>query len=250
MASKQSKRKRPSKDKHVLKERVKLESEVFDRYTLLILAKMIKKRIIQTVDYPVSTGKEANLFRATNYAGEYIAVKIYKIETAPFARKEEYLMGDPRFANIPNKEKDIVFAFAKKEYKNLKICEEAGVRSPEPLYIEKNVLVMEFLGEEGLPYPPMNMVGPKDEKQLEMILNDIKKMYNAGLVHADISEYNILVGDVPYLIDFGQAVVLGHPNAEKFLERDIWNLLKYFKKYGIGKNPEEVLKWIRDGSSK
>ncbi len=60
----------------------------------------------------------------------------------------------------------------------------------------------------------------------------------AGLVHADLSEYNILVkGKKPYLIDFGQAVVLKHPNASAFLERDIKNILQYFKKaYRIEKD--------------
>jgi len=104
---------------------------------------------------------------------------------------------------------------------------------------------MEFLGEGGLPYATMNMIGPRSEKDLDSILKDMRKMYKAGLVHADLSEYNIMMGKVPYIIDFGQGVVLEHPNSEKFLERDVLNILHYFAKYGIKRDLEKTLKWIR-----
>jgi RIO kinase 1 len=245
MARRPSKRKQPLKEKHQLKERMKLENEVFDRKTLLALEKLIKKGIIETVDYPISTGKEANVFRGTTDTGKFIAIKIYKVETSPFFRKEEYLRGDPRFDNIPNRERAIVEAFAKKEYKNLQICERAEVHAPKPIYVHENVLIMEFLGEEGMPYPTMNMVGANTEEQLDSVLEDIRKMYHAELVHADISEYNIMMADVPYLIDFGQGVILRHPNAEKFLERDVRNILRYFERRGIKKDFEEVMEWVR-----
>ena len=73
------------------------------------------------------------------------------------------------------------------------------------------------------------------------------------LVHADLSEYNVLMkGDKPYLIDFGQAVVLRHPNATMFLRRDISNILQYFSKhYGIVKDFDTVFGYItRSGAVK
>ena len=246
MAKKVSKRKRPPKEVHQLKERLKIESEVFDRHTLLRLSKLMKKGIIDTVDYPISTGKEANVFRATSRDGTYLAVKIYKIETTHFFRRGEYLEGDPRFKKIKHSDKEIVKAFARKEFKNLEICEREGVHAPRPYYLLDNVVVMGFLGENGLPYPTMDMVGPlHGKKDLDSILEDMGRMYKAGLVHADMSEYNVMIGDVPYLIDFGQGVVKGHPNAEKFLERDVKIILKYFKKHGIKKDLKKVLERIR-----
>lgn len=245
MARRVSRRKKPSKEEHVLKERMKIESEVFDKNSLLVLASMITKGILHTVDYPVSTGKEANVFRATTPDGSFVAVKIYKIETSPFFRREEYLEGDPRFGKIRHTPRDIAAAFARKEFKNLEICHKAGVHAPRPYYVKDNVLVMEFLGEGGLPYQTMNMCGPRGEKDLESILGDIRGMYRAGLVHADISEYNIMLGDAPYLIDFGQGVVTRHPNSMKFLERDLGNVIKYFSKFGMKRDLDKTLEWIR-----
>lgn len=239
-------RKKPPIEQHQLKERFKIESEVFDKITLLILSKTIKKGIIETVEYPISTGKEANVFRATTPSGEYVAVKIYKIETAHFFRKSNYLLADPRFEKIKHSDRGIVEAFTRKEYKNLEICLKAKVHSPKPYYVDRHVLVMSFLGVGELPYPTLDMVGPlHGEKDLDSILMDIKAMYKAGLVHADISEYNIMMGDVPYLIDFGQGVVLEHPNSESFLERDVRNILKYFEKFGFERDLEQTLKWVR-----
>lgn len=238
--------KKQLKEDYQLKERFKTESEVFDKRVLLLLWGLMKKGLLQTVDYPVSTGKEANVFRATTPRGGHVAVKIYKMETAPFFRKEEYLDGDPRFGKIRRSGREVVKAFARKEFKNLQVCEKAGVHAPRPHYVTENVLVMGFLGEGELPYPTMNMVGPlHGAADLDSILEDVKRMYRAGLVHADLSEYNVMMGDVPYLIDFGQGVVLRHPHAERFLERDVSIILKYFEKFGVKRGLQETLKWIR-----
>jgi len=245
MARKVSKRKKPAKEKHQLKERFKIESTVFDKHTLLSLSKLLNKRIIRTVDYCISTGKEANVFRATAPGGHFVAVKIYRIETTHFIKRQEYLIGDPRFEKIKHSGKEIVKAFARKEFKNLEVCERAKVHAPKPYYLLDNIIVMEFLGEGELPYPTMEMVGPlHGEKDLESILKDMRKMHKAGLVHADVSEYNIMLGKVPYFIDWGQGVVKGHPKAEEFLERDVKIILEYFKKQGIKRDSAKVLNWI------
>jgi len=245
MARKVSKKKKPDRDYFLITERFKLESEVFDRRTLLILSKLMGKGILLNMDYPISTGKEANVFRATTPSGSFLAVKIYKIETTHFMCRKEYLTGDPRFNKFQRNERDFVNAFAQKEFKNLQICEKAGIHSPKPLLQVKNVLVMEFMGEEGLPYTPLNVLKPESMAQLKSILGDVKKMYSAGLVHADLSEYNILVGPSPILIDFGQGVVLSHPNSEKYLERDLNNILNYFAKFEFYIDFDKALRYVK-----
>ena len=245
MAKKVSKRKRPSREDFLIKERFKLESEVFDRSSLLALSKLIGKGILTTIDNPISTGKEANVFRATAPSGSHLAVKIYKIETTHFMRRKEYLFGDPRFKKSRMSERDLVYSFAQKEYKNLRVCEKAKVHAPRPILQVKNIVVMEFLGKRGLPYTPMNVLGPESLSQLKSILLDMRKMYRAGLVHADTSEYNILLGPKPYLIDFGQGVVLTHPKADQYLERDVKTIVKYFSKHGFEMDWKEALEYVK-----
>ena len=78
------------------------------------------------------------------------------------------------------------------------------------------------------------------EKVFNTIFDNIKRLYQyARLVHADLSEYNILMPtlDDPVIIDISQAVVRHHPQSEEFLFRDIKNILNYFKKYNIDLPP-------------
>ena len=66
-------------------------------------------------------------------------------------------------------------------------------------------------------------------------------IYRAELVHADLSEYNILnYNEEPVIIDCGQAVLLSHPMAKEFFERDVRNMCNYFRKRGLEKTPEEM----------
>ena len=67
----------------------------------------------------------------------------------------------------------------------------------------------------------------------------------AGLVHGDISAYNVLIyKNIPYLIDLGQGVLIEHPNAIEFLKRDIRNVVNYFKKFGIRADEDKIFKNI------
>ncbi len=239
------KKKRPAKEVKQIKQRSKLEAEVFDERTMKLLSGMIKKGIIDSLDCPVSTGKEANVFRAGREDG-FLAVKIYRIETTTFNKIKKYIIGDPRFRNIKRRY-DMICEWASKEYANLRICERADVNAPKPVFQKKNIVVMEFLGYEGIPFPTLQDYGTENPKEdLESILGDIRKLYKSGLVHGDLSEYNILVTpNGPYMIDVGQAVVLAHPNSGEFLERDVRIILKYFGKRGVEKDFGETMKWIK-----
>jgi RIO kinase 1 len=252
MARRLSTRKKPDREDKQLKERKKIESEVFDRYSMLILGSFLNRKVLKSVDYPIASGKEAFVFRAT--AGEnfdrgdgYIAVKIYKVETSDFTRMQSYITGDPRFLGVKRNKSDLVYAWTRKEFRNLEICADAGVPAPEPYLFKNNVLLMQFLGEEGIPDSPLVDVGSDNpERDCETLLGYIKKLYAKEFVHADVSEFNVLMhGEVPYLIDCGQGVLLDHPKSEQFLRRDVENVLRYFRKYEIERNFDEVMKWVK-----
>jgi len=250
MASKVSRKKRPLKEFYVLKERLKIEDSVFDRNSLIVLSKFMKMGLISTVDFPISRGKEANVYRATKKDNEFLAVKIYRIETTRFFNKMKYIVGDPRFDKVKKSKKNLAFAFAQKEFRNLKLCKSFGIPVPTPIAFRKNIILMEFIGDENGAYDQLRSVKPKNRSLLKKILNYIKIMYSNGLVHSDLSPYNILINNKQtsiYLIDYAQGVVKGHPLFEKFLERDVENILNYFKRK---KDKEKILEWIRDKKDK
>ena len=142
----------------------------------------------------------------------------------------------------------LIVAWAEKEYKNLRRAYEAGVRVPKPIAVRGNVLVMEFIGKDGVPAPIMRENPPENpEKVFNILLEYVKRLYKfANLVHGDLSEYNVLLwNENPVLIDMAQSVVLNHPLSQEFLMRDLKNLLKYFKNLGVNVPVlEEAYKYV------
>lgn len=228
---------------------------VFDNQTLMALYGLSKKGYIDALGGTVSTGKEANVFHAISNnedIGE-IAVKIYLVSTANFNAMKDYILGDPRFVGIKQNKRDIIFAWAKKEFKNLKRAEDAGVKVPKPHVVTKNILLMEFMGKDGLPMPRLKDVklSAGDAQHIfDRVMENVAILYSgAKLIHADLSEYNILVNAdtmEPVIIDMGQSVTTDHFNAETFLERDVTNIARYFRKLGIPVNEEEMITIIKE----
>lgn len=252
MARKLSTRKRPDRDVHMIKEQLKIEEGVFDQRTTMALWKMFNHNIISRLDYMIATGKEADVYLADGASqvnNDLVALKIFRVETSDFNKRINYIIGDPRFERIKKDLNSIVATWCKKEYGNLKVAEMAEVHAPRAYYYNGNILAIEFIGSaEGTPARRLkDTILENPEEVLQIIIDDLRKLYKLELVHADISEFNILMsGGIPYLIDFGQAVVLKHPRAEEFLQRDVTNLLEYFlRKYRIEKDPEKVLKHIK-----
>ncbi|MFH1750746.1 MAG: RIO1 family regulatory kinase/ATPase [Candidatus Micrarchaeota archaeon] len=250
MAMKMSTRKRPERSDKMLKEhQLKFSERAFDDITIRTLKELMYKGVFSSLDFPIQHGKEAAVYRATKRKEdglEFMAVKIFKFEGPSFQRRTQYLEGDKRFS-VPKSKRGLVKIFAKKEYANLKLCKEAGVRVPKPLKHKENVVVMEFLGEDGVPgelLKDAEIGNPKET--LGLILEDMRKMHRAKLVHVDLSEFNIIwLADMPWIIDVGQAVLTHHPDADMFLNNDVFNILKYFAKLGVDVEGEKALKYIK-----
>jgi RIO kinase 1 len=230
------KKKRASKEIMVFNERSKIESHVFDRQTLIILSKLQSQGVIESLDYPIKSGKEAYVFRATGgklYPRKYLAVKIYMLETTDFTNRDEYIQNDPRF-NVKGNKRKMIYEWAKKEYANLMFLERNGIKVPHPHIIKKNVLVMDFIGDdEGNAAPTLKEHGPYSAKDVEYFIKTIKKMYKQGFVHADLSEYNVLCAGNKeyYIIDLSQGVLKNNIMFEKWYERDLYNIKKFFSKF-------------------
>jgi RIO kinase 1 len=211
----------------------KISQSVFDKHTIDTLYWMTNTKRISSIDYCIATGKEADVYRGIDSEGNHVALKIYRIETSDFREMRKYVDGDVRFDNVRKDKRDLVYAWCRKEFSNLKRMKKIGVRVPNPLMFKNNVLVMDFIGTNGKPAPLIKDIEIKNPKAVCIeLLNFIKKLYeDAGLVHADLSEYNILYHKTkPVVIDVGQAVLLSHPKAEEFLVRDIKNISRFFRK--------------------
>jgi RIO kinase 1 len=210
--------------------------EVFDKPALLTIYKLMTDGLIETIDFPISTGKEANVFRVTSPDGDFYALKIYRTSNLTFKRISRYIEGDPRFKGIRGSRRKVIFAWAVKEFRNLQRMREAKIRVPEPIKFSQNMLVMEFIGSEGLPSPMLRDVELEDPtRTYKTIVKYIKAAYKrAELVHGDLSEYNILMNEgEPVIIDVGQGMMLDHLNAKEFLQRDVHNINRYFRSLDV-----------------
>ncbi|MEM3882181.1 MAG: serine protein kinase RIO [Candidatus Methanomethyliaceae archaeon] len=243
--------------KKVERKRLKIEKdkdlfetveEVFDSRTVMALYSLINKGIIDSMRGVVKAGKESRIYWAKGRNGEDLAIKIFLTSSMEFKKSMlQYIHGDPRF-KVGKDYRGIVYTWAQKEYRNLSEAKSAGVLVPNPICAYQNILVMEFIGADGVPAPLLKDLPELDESLYQQILVAIKKLYSsAGLVHADLSEYNIMVNEgKAYLIDFGQAVSRDHPMSLEFLRRDVVNILRFFRKAGLNVPEEEaVLEWLK-----
>ncbi|MGA7797678.1 MAG: serine protein kinase RIO [Methanoregula sp.] len=212
---------------------LKVSENVFDEVTLLALYKLVHKKWLTAIGGSISTGKEANVFLGEREDAS-VAIKIYRIQSANFTTMSSYITGDRRFSHVKKSKKELVFAWTRKEFSNLARAKEAGLPVPEPLVWDRNILIMSFLGDGECPYPQLRSAEIDNPARVyENIMAMIDTLYNkAELVHGDLSEFNILYSDQPYLIDMGQSVTRDHPRALQFLMRDIRNMNRFFKKRG------------------
>ncbi len=202
----------------------------------------------------VSSGKESRIYWGKSFNNENLAVKIYLTTSSEFRKGMiKYLAGDPRFKEIPKSTRKLISMWARKEFKNLKLMYNVGVKVPKPISQHENVLIMEFIGDDGMRAPLLKEVelGLNEYEDIfYKVINDVRKIYKyAGLVHGDLSEYNIMVfKGSPYIIDVSQSVKVAHPNSYDLLLRDISNIVNFFRGLGLKTlDIHEVVEYVING---
>jgi len=229
------------------KNKFKVMHNVFDNFTNRTLFKLISEGHFKGLESPISVGKESNIFSALTKNNKRVIVKIYRLETCDFNRMYDYIKADPRFSKLRRKKRKIIFAWVQREYKNLLKASKAKVDVPKTITFSNNVLVLEFIGEGNNIAPKLKDKLPKNEKQFfDDIIKSIKRLYKAGIVHADLSAFNILnLEEKPVLIDFSQSTTLEHPEAMDFLERDVKIICNFFGKLGLKIDEEKIVQSIK-----
>lgn len=219
--------------------------EVFDRSTLMTIYHFMNKGIIDEIYGSVKAGKESKLYWGKDKEGNLLAIKIFLTVSAEFKKGMlVYIQGDPRFTRVRRDTRSLIYLWAQKEFKNLHSAFEAGVSVPRPIAVRRNVLIMEFIGENGISAPLLREIPLKNPDRIyRQILANVKRLYRkADLVHADLSEYNVMIWKgKPVLFDVSQTVPKEHPMASEFLRRDLENISRYFKRLGVAVPPIEDL---------
>uniref|UniRef100_A0A665T8E9 Serine/threonine-protein kinase RIO1 n=1 Tax=Echeneis naucrates TaxID=173247 RepID=A0A665T8E9_ECHNA len=230
--------------------------QVLDPRTRMILFKMLSRGVINEINGCISTGKEANVYHACTATGASRAIKIYKTSILLFKDRDKYVSGEFRFRHgyCKGNPRKMVRTWAEKEMRNLIRLQTAGIPSPEPLLLRSHVLLMSFIGKDNLPAPLLKNALLSDSKARELylqVLQNMRKMFQeARLVHADLSEFNMLYhnGDA-YIIDVSQSVEHDHPHALEFLRKDCSNVNEFFVKHGVAvMTVRELFDFITDPS--
>ncbi len=212
----------------------KLLDEFFDHATLLAVSRLVNQGLFDSLDFPISTGKEGGVFRATK-GSELRAVKVYRISNAPFRRLPAYAIEElKREASVRNYA-GLILAWTRREHTILGRLRDAGVRAPIPYGHHRNVLVMEFVGTEEGAAPRLKDALVEDPAALyaELVAEVGRMVRSAHLVHGDLSPYNTLYfDDRVVLIDVAQSVPTDHPEAPRLLRRDIDNFAKFVRHLG------------------
>ena len=224
------------RDRVILKNEEEREvfEEVFDRQTLMKLYDLANADAFSYLNGVISSGKEARVYWGVKSDKTNVAVKIYLVASSDYKKRLQYIVGDPRFKKIRRDARGIAELWARKEFINLKQCFDAEIVVPQPYSFRGNVVVMEFIGVEGIPAPRL-IDTEVTRRDYVKIVEAVQSIYEeAELVHSDLSEYNVMKYDDRIVVfDFGSAVSTKHPLARDFLTRDIANVNRFFQKRGI-----------------
>jgi RIO kinase 2 len=210
-------------------------------YDCLAINAFVKAGILEAFGKPLGVGKEADVYDALTPTGERIAIKFHRLGRISFRqtrRKRSWTMEDVHWLLRSRKA-------AEKEYEALMLVYPKGVAVPKPINQNRHAIAMSAI--EGAELAQCREI-PNPRKVLLEILRNVRKAYlRAGVIHADLSEYNIILKpDLHVLIiDWPQYVTKDHPNAQQLLKRDVENVIAFFKrKHLLEANVEEAFTYV------
>jgi RIO kinase 2 len=209
----------------------------FSGYDALALNELKGKLGIVLLSPSASKGKESDIHVGTTSSGEDLVMKFYRFGRVSFrsvmskrgvsSRRLPWVLMSARAAS--------------QEANAYRHLEEKGVQTPHLIAINRHVLVLKTVPGVLLQY-----VHHVDLELAKRVFEQLRRMYeDAGMVHVDMSPFNILVGDdgLIYLIDFPQWVPRSHRNARTYLDRDTQNIVDFFRRRQADIDPHELLTW-------
>ena len=210
-------------------------------YDCLAINALVKAGVIESFGQSLGVGKEADVYDALNANGKRIAVKFHRLGRISF-RQTRRKRGYTREHSTWLFQSHLA---AEREFQAMKLVYENGVAVPEPVSQNRHVVAMGMI--EGAQLFKYKDIG-KPEKVLKEIMRNLRKTYlKAHLIHADISEYNIILKPDGHIliIDWPQAVKTDHANAAELLERDLRNVLVFFsRKFNVKLAAKEACDYV------
>ncbi|KKR07437.1 MAG: RIO-like protein kinase [Parcubacteria group bacterium GW2011_GWC2_39_14] len=193
----------------------------------------------------IKSGKEATVYQVL-LDGKLLAMKVYKNQEDKTLKNAGQYLSGKHYAKPSQRratEKGNKFSkklnydnWVKREFYILEKLFKLGAQIPEPILQIENAVFMEYLGDKENSAPrlcDLNLSKKEAEAAFPIVLETALIFWNSGIIHADLSPYNILWWkNKPYVIDFPQAIdKRTNPDALKFLERDLQNVVKHFSKF-------------------
>jgi RIO kinase 2 len=210
-------------------------------YDCLAINTLVKAGVIESFGQTLGVGKEADVYDALSSDGRRIAVKFHRLGRISFRqtrRKRGYIREHSTWLFQSH-------VAAEKEFQAMQLVYKNGVSVPEPISQNRHVIAMGMIeGAELSKYKEI----PKPEKILKEVLRNVRKTYlKAHVIHADLSEYNIILKPDGHIliIDWPQYVTIDHANAEELLERDLKNILTFFnRKFNVKVVAKEACDYV------
>jgi RIO kinase 2 len=193
-------------------------------YDCLAISAFVRAGVLEAFGKPIGVGKEADVFDALDPKGIRVAVKFHRLGRISFRqtrRKRGYMIDRAGWLFQSR-------LAAEKEFEGLKLVHQHGVAVPEPIFQNRHAIVMGMI--EGGELGKWREIEEPPKVLMEILVNVRKAYLDAGVVHGDLSEYNVILQPDMHvlIIDWPQFVTKDHPNAEDLLVRDVKNVLDYF----------------------
>ncbi len=211
-------------------------------YDLLAIKELARKKSLDSLsNSKIGVGKEADVYSGIRGKG-HVAVKIYRIGRTSFTTvklKRRGFGGDKQNWLYLSK------LTASREFEALKkLYPEVDV--PKPIDQNRHILVTEVI--EGVPMDDLKAMSTEiAEKAFENVIKNIRKALKKGLIHSDLSKFNIFIKETGEVIifDWPQYITLDHSEAEYYLERDVNNVVNDFKNFGVEKDSEKIISSLK-----
>ncbi len=218
---------------------------------MLALNTLVKRGVLASLSATtLGVGKESDVYTGETPGGELVIVKFHRAGRTSFHQILRVRAYAPQHYHTWM---ELAKLAGQREYRALELLHRAGALVPRPVAYNRHVVVAEHVGGVEL----YRYKSPADPASiLAKILETLRKAYlEVGIVHADLSEYNVLVRvgedgeETPYIIDWPQYVEKEHPSAQQLLRRDVTYITRFFKRrFDLDIDPEKALRYVRGES--